>query len=147
MKRSDKSNAELIAEGKLPAHYAVGKSDGDAAVQKWIGLLPGWQMAHAREIDAVVSETLPGVAKAIRYNGAWYGTPGGSFFLALNAFKRHLKVTFFDGQSFDPPLPIAMKIAPNGALDLYETDPLDGPRIADWVRQAVTHPGYGKAPG
>lgn len=147
MKKSGKTNAELIAQGKLPPHYAVGKSDGDAPVQRWIDLLPGWQADRAREIDRIVTETLPGVAKAIRYNGAWYGIRGGSFFLALNPFKRHLKLTFFDGQTLTPPLPVALKIAPNGALDLHETDPLDHGQLAAWVREAKSLPGFGKAPG
>ena len=147
MKRPGKTNAELIAEGKLPPHYAVGKSDGDAAVRRWIGLLPGWQRARAGEIDALVGAVHPGVARAIRYNGAWYGTPGAGFHLALNPLKRLLKITFFDGQSLDPPPPVALKIAPAAALDLRETDPLDADRLADWIRQAVTLPGYGKAPG
>lgn len=147
MKKPTAPKAELIAAGKLPPHYGVGKSDGDEAVQAWIALLPDWQSERAREIDAIITETRPEVAKAIRYNGAWYGQPAGSFFLAINSLKRHLKLTFFDGQSMTPPLPIALKAAPAGALDLRQSDRLDHDRIATWVRQATTLPGYGKAPG
>jgi hypothetical protein len=38
---------------KLPAHYAVLKSEGDGAVQPRIHLLPDWQSARARRVDAV----------------------------------------------------------------------------------------------
>lgn len=145
MKTSGKTNKELIAEGKLPPHYGVGKSDGDAAVQTWISLLPDWQSKRAAEIDGIITREIAPLAKSIRYNGAWYGTSGGSFFLALNSLKHYLKITFFDGQSLSPPTPIAMKIAPNGALDLRESDPLDAEQIANWVRQARHLPGYGKA--
>lgn len=145
MKKTDATTrARLVAEGKVPAHYAVGKADGDTPVQRWIGLLPDWQAERARRIDQILSREIDPLAKAVRYNGAWYGVAGNSFFLALNGLKRHLKVTFFDGQALDPPVPIAMKLAPNAALDLREGDPLDEAQIADWARQAIHLPGYGR---
>ena len=146
MQRPDgKTTAELIAEGKLPAHYAVAKADGDGPVQAWIGLLPGWQAERARRIDAVVTGALPDVRKAVKWHGAWYGVPGQGWFLALNGFKRHLKLTFFDGLKLTPPPPVAMKIAPIRALDLCEADRLDDAQLARWVAQARALPGYGKA--
>jgi hypothetical protein len=45
---------------KPPAHYAVG------AVQARIDLLPEWQTAHARRVDAVVTRQAPNVPKAIK---------------------------------------------------------------------------------
>lgn len=145
MKKSGKTNAELIVEGKVPPHYAVGKSDGEEPVQRWIALLPGWQSARAREIDAIVSATVTPLAKGIRYNGAWYGIPSGGWFLALNALKRHLKLTFFDGLHLAPPPPFAFKQEPARALDLREADALDEAQLANWLRQAIRLPGYGKA--
>src|SRR3989454_8907499 len=83
---------------ELPAHYAVpkatatkskrpavaakptlfaggnpqiAKADGDGAVQAWIDLLPEWQTAHARRVDAVVTRQAPNVHKAIKWHGAW----------------------------------------------------------------------------
>jgi hypothetical protein len=144
VKRTGKTNAELIAEGKVPPHYGVGKSDGDDAVQAWIGLLPGWQSARAAEIDAIVTAAVVPLAKGIRYNGAWYGRPGGGWFLALNARKRHLKLTFFDGLSLTPVPPVTFKVLASRGLDLRADDPVDADRIGDWVRQASRLPGYGK---
>ena len=43
------------AAKKLPAHYAVPEAEGDGAVQALIDLLPEWQTAHARGVDAVVT--------------------------------------------------------------------------------------------
>ena len=57
---------------KLPAHYAVPKAEGDGAVQAWIDLLPEWQTAHARRVDAVVTRRAPNVHKAIKWHAAWY---------------------------------------------------------------------------
>ncbi len=64
------------AAKELPAHYAVPKADGDGAVQAWIDLLPDWQSARARRVDAVVTRQVPNVHKAVKWHGAWYGVPG-----------------------------------------------------------------------
>ena len=95
--------ARLIREGKVPAHYAVFKSDGNDAVQAWIDLLPDWQSARARRIDAVVTRQMRNVHKAVRWHGAWYGVPGRSWFLAITSFKAHLKLVFLDGDSLVTP--------------------------------------------
>ena len=52
------------------AHYAVPKAEGDGAVQAWIDLLPEWQTAHARRVDAVVTRHAPNVHSAIKWHGA-----------------------------------------------------------------------------
>jgi hypothetical protein len=54
----------------------VPKSEGDGAVQAWIDLLPDWQSARARRVDAVVTRQAPNVHKAIKWHGVWYGVPG-----------------------------------------------------------------------
>ena len=56
----------------LPPQYAVAKSDGNDAVQAWIDLLPEWQTAQARRVDAVVTHVLPEVHKAVKWHGVWY---------------------------------------------------------------------------
>ena len=48
--------ARLIAEKKVPRHYAVPKADGHDAVQAWIRLLPAWQSDRAARIDAIVTK-------------------------------------------------------------------------------------------
>lgn len=136
---------ELIRTGKVRPHYAVAKADGDAAVQAWIDLLPEWQSVRARRVDAMVTKSMRGAHKAVRWHGAWYGVPGGGWFLAMASFKAHLKLVFFDGASLTPPPPIAMATKPQRALDVREDDALDAERLAGWVRQARRLPGLGKA--
>ena len=136
---------ELIRAGKVPPHYAVAKSDGDAAVQAWIDLLPEWQSGRARRIDAVVTRAIPDVHKAVRWHGAWYGVPGGGWFLAVASFKAHLKLVFFDGGSLTPPPPVSLAARTERALDVREPDALDESRLERWVKQAGKLPGWGKA--
>ncbi len=48
------------------------KVEGDGAVQAWIDLLPEWQTAHPRRVDAVVTRQAPNVHKAIKWHGTWH---------------------------------------------------------------------------
>ena len=130
---------------KPPAHYAVAKADGNAAVQAWIALLPDWQAARARRVDAVVTRRMPKVHKAVRWHGAWYGVPGRGWFLAVASFKAHLKLVFFDGASLEPTPPVRLAAKGQRALDVREDDALDERRLAGWVAQAGRMPGWGKA--
>ena len=95
--RSSSRRPKKPAAYKPPAHYAVSKSDGDAAVQAWIDLLPDWQSVRARRVDPVVTRHVPKVHKAVRWHGVWYGVPERGWFLAMASFKAHLKLVFFDG--------------------------------------------------
>ena len=89
-------------------------------MQAWIDLLPDWQTAHARRVDALVTRQVPNVHKAIKWHGAWYGVPGQGWFLAVGSFKAHLKLVFFDGASLTPVFP-----NPQRALEVREAAKLD----------------------
>src|SRR4030095_2699293 len=129
---------------KPPAHYAVPKSEGDRAVHAWIDLLPDWQPARARRVDAVVTRVVRDVHKAVKWHGIWYGVSGRGWFLAIASFKGHLKLVFLDGASLTPPPPVHLATKPQRALDVREKDTLDEARLAGWVRQASRLPGWGR---
>jgi len=128
----------------VPRHYAVPKSDGSGPVRDWIALLPDWQSERATRVDTVVGAAFPEVVRAVRWHGAFYGVPGGGWFMAMHSFKAHLKLTFFDGAALTPLPPVALTKAPNRALDLRETAVLDEKVLESWVRQSVILPGFGK---
>jgi len=136
---------DLIRRGKVPPHYAIAKSEGDAAVQAWIELLPEWQSARAKRVDAAATRAMRHVRKAVRWHGAWYGVPGGGWILAMASFRAHLKILFFDGASLAPPPPVPLAAPRQRALDLRETDVLDEARLARWLKQAIALPGWGEA--
>lgn len=135
-----------IGKKPMPAHYTVPKSDGDAAIQAWIDLLPiGWKQDRARLIDRVVTQAFPDVHKAIKWHVVFYGVHGGGWIMALAPFKAHIKLNFFDGMRLVPPPQVEMAAHPNRALDIREKDVLDEYQLAEWIRQATQLPGWGKA--
>lgn len=146
-KAAKRAPSKPTGQGKAsrPAHKKVAKAEGDGPVQDWIDLLPGWQAAKARRVDAIVSRTVPNAHKAIKWRSAMYGVPGGGWFLSVGSFKAHLKLVFFDGASLKPLPPSVGTSKTMRALDCREGDSLDETAVAAWVKQASQLPGWGNA--
>ena len=119
----------------------IPKGDGDAPVQAYIAAMPGWKQAVGRRIDAVVTRTLPGVAKAVKWNSPFYGVASPVWFLSFHCFSRYVKVTFFDGGALDPPPPEKSKYERVRYVHIHEGEAIDEARFADWVKQASRLPG------
>lgn len=51
----------------------IAKADGDAPVQTYIAAMPGWKRDLGRRLDALITSTVPGVRKAVRWNSPFYG--------------------------------------------------------------------------
>jgi Uncharacterized conserved protein len=119
----------------------IPKGYGEAPVQAYIAAMPGWKQEVGRRIDAIVTETVPNVEKAVKWNSPFYGMERDLWFLSFHCMTRYVKVAFFRGASLDPVPPGASKQANVRYLDIHEVDPFDEARFADWVRQASRLPG------
>ena len=73
----------------------IAKGDGDAPVQAFIAAMPGWQKAVGRRLDALIVKTVPGVAKAVKWNSPFYGMEDADWFLSFHCFAKYVKVAFF----------------------------------------------------
>ena len=78
------------------------KSDGPAGVRAYIASMEPWQARVARRGDALVVKHVPGVRKAIKWHCPFYGIEGQGWFLAFNAFRSHVKFTFFKSSALEP---------------------------------------------
>jgi hypothetical protein len=138
------------AKVKKPALLAGGnpqiaKADGDAPVQAYIAAVPGWKRDAARRLDAVITRTVPGVRKAVRWNSPFYGVEGKGWFVSFHCFTRYIKVAFFDGTSLRPLPPVESNQGDVRYFHVHEGDEIDEAAFAKWVRQASKLPGWGKA--
>lgn len=136
---SDKAQPVLLS-GDNPQ---IAKGEGEAVVQAYIAAVPGWKQAVCRRLDAIVTEQVPGVRKAVKWNTPFYGAPGGppsTWFLGYHCYANYVKVSWFRGTSLDPVPPGASKQAEVRYLDLRE-GALDEVLFAEWVRQASLLPG------
>lgn len=120
----------------------IAKGDGDASVQAYIAAMPEWKRDVGRRLDALITRTVPGVQKAVKWNTPFYGVAGRGWFVAFHVFTRHVKVTFFRGTSLRPLPPGESRDANVRYVDLHENDPVDDERMVSWVRQAAALPGW-----
>jgi hypothetical protein len=119
----------------------IPKGDGDGPVQAYIAAMPGWKSAIGRQIDALVERTVPGVAKAVKWNSPFYGMEGDGWFLSFHCFDRYIKLAFLRGTGLDPMPPVASKTAHARYFHIHENEALDEEQLASWVKQASRLPG------
>ena len=135
---TDKPEKPVLLSGGNPQ---IPKGHGDAPVQAWIAAAPGWKSDAARRLDALITRTVPGVRKAVKWNTPLYGLEEGAWFAGFHAFDRYLKLAFYRGASLDPVPPVGSKHKDVRYFHIHEGDPLDETRLADWIRQASRLPG------
>src|SRR5499426_2678035 len=109
MTRSTKASARkrVAAKRKKPALLSGGnpqiaKADGDAPVQAYIAAMPGWKREVGRRLDALITRTVGGVRKAVKWNSPFYGAGDEGWFLSYHCFAKYVKVTFLRGTSLRP---------------------------------------------
>ena len=132
------SDKPVLLSGGNPQ---IAKGYGDGPVQAYIAAMPGWKSDVGRGLDALVEKTVPGVAKAVKWNSPFYGIEGDGWFLSYHCFAKYIKLTFFRGTALDPVPPVASKTAETRYFHIHEGETLDEALLADWIRQASTLPG------
>ncbi|WHU02839.1 DUF1801 domain-containing protein [Sphingomonas sp. NIBR02145] len=131
-------DVKLLAGG----NPQIPKGEGDAPVQAYLAAMPGWKQRIGRTVDALVTATLPGVRKAVKWNSPFYGAADQEgWFLSFHCFDRYVKLTFFRGTSLDPVPPGPSKQKDVRYLDIREEDAIDQALLAAWFRQASALPG------
>ena len=120
----------------------IAKADGDAPVQAYIAAMPGWKSDVGRRLDALITRTVPGVRKAVKWNSPFFGVEGQGWFLNFHTFTKYIKVAFFRGTSLRPVPPGASKHKEVRYLDIREDEPLDESQLGAWIRQAAALPGW-----
>ncbi len=118
----------------------IAKGYGDAPVQAWIAAAPGWKGELASQLDAIITRTVPGVRKAVKWNSPLYGMEENHWFLGLHCMTKYVKVAFFKGAHLKPLPPNTSKQKEVRYLDIHEGE-FDEKQFAAWVKQASKIPG------
>jgi len=80
----------------------IAKADGDAPVQAYIAAMPDWKRPIGVTLDRLISQAVPDVRKAVKWNSPFYGVDGQGWFASFHCFTKYVKVTFFKGASLRP---------------------------------------------
>ena len=137
-KPAAKTAKPILLSGGNPQ---IAKAYGDAPVQAYIAAMPGWKSEVGRRLDALITRTVPGVSKAVKWNSPFYGLEGQGWFIGIHCFTKYVKVAFFRGVSLKPIPAGASRHKHVRYLDIGEGDELDETQFINWVRQASRLPG------
>lgn len=138
-KAAKESRVILLAGG----NPQIAKGDGDAPVQAYIAAMPGWKQEIGLRLDALITRTVPGVTKAVRWNSPFYGVEGQGWFVSFHVLTKYVKVTFFKGLSLQPVPPGGTPKSQDARwLDIYEDQGFDEAQMTAWVKQAAALPGW-----
>lgn len=138
---TDSSTAPVLLSGGNPQ---IAKGEGDAVVQSYIAAMPGWKQDVGLRLDAIITRTVPGVRKAVKWNTPLYGAPDGppqTWFTAYHCTTRYVKVAFFQGTALVPLPPVESKQEDVRYLHIHEGEAFDDARFTDWIGQAILLPG------
>jgi hypothetical protein len=131
------SESKLVSGG----NPQIAKGEGEAPIQAYLAAMPGWKSEVGRKLDALITQAVPGVRKAVKWNSPFYGGEEKTWFLSFHVFARYIKVAFFHGADLDPQPPVGSKQKDVRYLHIQEDEPLDEARFVDWVKQASQLPG------
>ena len=128
---------ELLAGG----NPRIAKGHGDAKVQEFINAMPDWKQDVGRWIDAVITRTIPGVHKMVKWNTPFYGVDGETWFLGFHCLTKYVKVAFLKGAHLTPMPPGTSKQKDPRYLDIHADALPDEAQFVSWVKQAAQLPG------
>jgi hypothetical protein len=138
-RKSAKAAKPKLLSGDNPQ---IAKGDGDAPVQAYIAAIPGWKRDAAKRLDALITRTVPGVRKAVKWNSPFYGVEGQGWFVSFHCFTKYLKVAFFRGAALTPVPPVDSKDKNTRYVHIYEDEAPDEAQLAEWIKQAAAIPGW-----
>ncbi|MCB9184503.1 MAG: DUF1801 domain-containing protein [Flavobacteriales bacterium] len=118
----------------------IPKGVGDAPVQAYIAAAPGWKGVICERLDTLITDTVPGIKKAVKWNTPLYGLDGETWILGYHLFDRYVKVTFFRGASLKPLPPGTSKQKNVRYCDIHEGE-WDETQLRQWLKQAIKLPG------
>ena len=75
----------------------IAKGYGEVPVKAYIAAMPGWKRGLGRRLDALITRTVPGVRKAVKWNTPFYGMEENVWFLGFHCITKYVKVAFFRG--------------------------------------------------
>lgn len=147
-KTSGKSTASASSKGQAGStkllsggNPQIPKGYGQASVDAYIAAMPEWKHEVGLRLDALITQAVPKVRKAVKWNSPMYGLQDDLWFVSFHCFDKYIKLAFFRGTSLTPPPPVSSKTADTRYLHISPSEPLDEAQFTAWIEQASRLPG------
>lgn len=137
MSDDDNTGPRLLSGG----NPQIPKGEGEGPVQDYIRAMPGWKHQIGRRLDELISEAVPEVRKAVKWNQPFYGSGDEGYFLSFRCYTRYVQVQFLKGTSLHPVPPKASKHPEVRYLDIGQDEDVDEAQLRSWIEQASALPG------
>ena len=113
-------------------------------IDQQIAELTDWRGKTMAKLRKIVHDADPAITEEWKWNTAVYSHNG--LVVAVGAFKRSVKMNFFQGASLPDPHRLfnaGLEAKKTRAIDLHEGDKINAPALRDLIRAAVAHNGAG----
>ena len=117
----------------------ISKAFGEKAIKEYIDAVPGWKSDLAKELDTIITKTIPDATKAVKWNSPFYGIQGQGWIVSFHVFSKFIKLTFFNGLHLEPK--IEDGAAPTRWINIKEGE-LDKKQLTAWIKQACEKEGW-----
>ena len=109
-------------------------------IAKQIAELGEWRGAIYARLRKLIIETAPGMTEEWKWGTAVWTQKG--LVCSVGAFKDHVKLNFFEGDSLNDPKRLfnaGLDAKATRAIDFSEGDKIDASALKDLIRAAVEH--------
>jgi len=114
--------------------------DPSKLIDNQIAQLTDWRGRTMAKLRKIIHDAEPEITEEWRWHTAVFTYNG--LVLAVGAFKRSVKVNFFQGASLPDPQELfnaGLDAKKTRAIDFYENDKINESELKDLIRSAVAH--------
>jgi hypothetical protein len=121
---------------------SAGKGEGRTAVQAWIATRKAEHREIIGQLDALITESIPGAVQAVKWSAPFYGLPGKGWLVTVGSFNEYVSVGFFAGTKLKPKPPLGDK-GNMRRFQIHDASEYDEARLRSWLQQAAKVQGWG----
>ena len=156
LRKGSRSSGSMSAPTR---EASASDADGAAGVRAWIAGVKPEHRSLVKRIDALISEMIPSVRRAIKWRKPsqtlgvpFYGLPGHGWIVAMWSFKDRVGVGFIAGTRLHPEPPVTSMAGPwnRGTsakarrIDIHDESEFDEAQLRSWLEQSRELPGWGE---
>jgi hypothetical protein len=115
-------------------------ADSHAEIEAWLGRQMPDLQPIVRRLDELIREAIPDATYAIKWQKAYYGSPGLGWVIEMVAYDVSVNVVFLGGADYDDPPPSGT--GRSRYVKLRSLEEAQDPMIRTWIGQAARVRGW-----